>query len=210
MVEPTAIWSTRQIVTDKTISLTQNVILSYARDALHTIIRRIDRLHEIVKSSAIKNVFIDPEIPPLLSDLGFQQGLASTLLFNDAPRSKNESTEAYGSRIERIAYVKKKCGNISTTILASRKIRNALTHLDEYLVKALKKPNTGWCIDIAMLHRDQFSAVDNKTNRKLEIGFCRAYISVEDKLLHLGNEISLTGLREECTNVLDAVWPKDA
>ena len=209
MAEPSAIWSTRQIVADKSISLTQNVILSYARDAIHVVLRRIDRLHDLVKSSSIDNVFIDPEIPPTLSDLGFQQGLASMILFNDARRTNSENAAAYNNRLERTAYVKKKCANISTAILGSRKIRNSLTHLDEHLVQALQKPNKGWFIDVAMIRRNEFEQED-KIKPKLEIGFCRTYIASEDKLLHLDNEISLTDLRRECTEVLNAIWSEDA
>jgi hypothetical protein len=47
MAEPSAIWSSKLIIFDKSIGLTQNVILSHARGALHALVSRIDRLYEL-------------------------------------------------------------------------------------------------------------------------------------------------------------------
>jgi hypothetical protein len=203
MAEPSAIWSAKLIIFDKSISLTQNVILSHARVALHALVDRIDRLHQQVRDSPpIVDFYAHPDIPSTLSDLGFQQGVASTILFNDGPKSARENSASYQLRLDRLAYVKRHCANISTTVLENRKIRNSLVHVDEYLARELAKaPNTGWMIDSAIGRRDQFTAPPG-----ISIGFCRMYIASEDVLLHLGNEISIAALRAEAKGVLSAIW----
>jgi hypothetical protein len=202
MGEPSAIWSSKLIVFDRSISLTQNVILSHARGALHALVNRIDRLNELVRTSPpIVDFYVDPEIPPTLTDLAFQQGLASTILFNSGPKGDRENSGAYRLRLDRTGYVKQRCAQISTSVLANRKIRNSLTHVDEYLARELSRPNTGWIIDSAIARRDQFTPPGG-----LQVGFCRTYISSEDVMLHLGNEISLRHLRDEATGVLRAIW----
>jgi hypothetical protein len=183
------------------------VILSYARDALTTVIARIDRLYQIVKPPDMKlpiAVVVDAEVPPLLTDLIYHQGLASLLLFNDSPKSRSENGAAYKSRTERAAYVKERCKKISTQLLSNRKVRNSLTHLDEYLVKELARENTGWFIDVVVVRRNEF-----KPQRAVNVRYCRSYIMEEDVLLHFDNEIKLSALKEECENVLKAVWRDD-
>jgi hypothetical protein len=156
----------------------------------------------LVKSSPpIVDFYVDPEIPPTLSDLGFQQGVASTILFNDAPKTSRENAASYKLRLDRLAYVKQRCAHIPHKVLANRKIRNSLVHVDEYLARELGKPNTGWMIDSAIGTRDQFAAPPG-----IEIGFCRMYIASEDMLLHLGNEISIANLRKEAKGVLSTIW----
>jgi hypothetical protein len=198
MAEPSALWSLRAVVFDKTISSTQNVILCQAWVALDAVINRIDRLRELI---ATYPNFIDfyphPEIPPTLSDLAFQQGLASTILFNDAPRGQRESSAAYKLRRSRLAYVKQKCGGIQISVLPNRQVRNSLVHIDEYLVRQMARPKTGWLVDSAIGRRDQFTAA----HHGIVVAFCRTYIASEDVLVHFDNEISLTELRREANEV---------
>jgi hypothetical protein len=203
MSEPSAIWSSKLIVFDSSISLTQNVILSHGRSALQALINGIDRLHHLV---AMYPQFADlhphPEIPSTLSELGFQQGVASTILFNDGPKGTRENSTTYKLRLARVDYVKDKCKNTSVSVLPNKKIRNSLTHIDEYLARDLAKPKTGWFIDSAIPRRDQFTA----DQHGIQTAFCRTYISSEDVILHLDNEISLKSLREEANGVLGAIW----
>jgi hypothetical protein len=202
MSEPAAIWSPQTIVFDRSICSAQNVILSHARYALQGLIKRIDRLPQLVAESLpIVNVHIHGDLPTLLSDLCFQQGLASTILFNDSPKSARENRAAYAQRLARVAYVRRKCSRISTALLQDRQIRNSLTHIDEHLAKALSKENTGWFIDCAILDREATS-----NPHGLDVAFCRSYISSENVILHLGHEISLTALRQEASGVLTAIW----
>ena len=92
MIEPSAIWSARQIAFDKSLSITQNVILSHARTALQALIGRIDLLDILVMSDTlIDEFYIHPDIPTLLSDICFQHGIASTLLFDDSRKKDRES-----------------------------------------------------------------------------------------------------------------------
>lgn len=203
MVEPSAIWSDRRIVFDKSISLTQQIILSHGAVALQSLIKRIDYLHELVVFwPALIDYHPHPEIPGTLSELAYHQGVASTILFNDQSRMTNENSGTYQLRMGRLAYVKAKCQNISTAVLADRKIRNSLTHVDEYLAKKLSRPKTGWSIDSAFGRRDQFTAKQHG----IDIAFCRTYISSEDVLIHFDNEISISALRAEAVNVLRAIW----
>ena len=87
------------------------------------------------------------------------------------------------------------------SVLANRTIRNKLVHIDDHLAKAGKKPNTGYFIDMAVSHRNQFVASDG-----IEIGFCQSLIVSEEIILHVGSEISLRGLRHEAGAVLEAVF----
>ena len=159
MVEPSAIWSTRLIVFDKAVSLTQNVILSHARFALHAMIERIDALHEMAKAMPnLVNMAPHPGIPAILTDLCNQQGIASTILFNDRPKTRQESDLAFALRKKRVEYVKYWSKQVPIKILSNRKMRNSLTHIDEHLADALAKPKTGWFIDVAIGKRDEFTA----------------------------------------------------
>jgi hypothetical protein len=110
---------------------------------------------------------------------------------------------AHNLRIERYNYVKRLCdaANIQTTILADKKVRNRLTHIDEHLVKALRKPNTGWLIDCAIAYRDQFTAPSG-----VNVEFCRTFIVSEETIVHLDAEINVPRLHAEATSVLSAVF----
>ena len=148
MSEPAAIWSSKLVIFDKSISLTQNVILSHGREALHAMIRRIDRLHAMLKDTPqIKNAYFNPDIPSTLTDLCTQQGIASNILFNDGSRSRYESERAFKLRKERVAYVSHWIKGVPVKILSDRKLRNTLTHIDEHVADALTKPKTGWMIN---------------------------------------------------------------
>ena len=103
--------------------------------------------------------------------------------------------------MERVAYVANRCQNISIPNLKNRKVRNALAHLDEYLVEELAASQTGWFIDIAVRSRAEFKAPNN-----LQINYCRSYIISEDRLLHFGHEVRLEDLKTEAKNVLSSVW----
>jgi hypothetical protein len=203
MTEPSAIWSQRNVIFDKPLGLTQNVILSHARVALEAIISRIDSLHELVASDTkLLEFYPNPEIAPILSELCFHQGLASTILFDDSSKKQRESGTAFRLRKTRVEYVKGKCAALRLKVLTSRKIRNSMTHIDEYLADEMQRPKTGWMIDSAIGRRDQFTAKQHG----IDVAYCRVFIASEDTLLHLGNEISLKQLREEATVVLATIW----
>lgn len=203
MSEPSAIWSNKLIVFDKEIGLVQNVILAHGRDALKAVVTRIDQLHALLlKMPHVIDVHLDPDIPSIVSDICFQHGVASTVLFNDSKRGKDEEAYLYRLRMERVGYVRRFCRERELSILANRKIRNSLTHIDEHLAKALRRPTTGWFIDAAIAARDQFTAAAHG----ITVAFCRTYISSEDMIIHLGNEIPLDKLRDEAIFVLAVVF----
>ena len=202
MAEPSAIWSTKLIVFDKSPGIAQNVIMSHGRVALQGLIARIDQLYQLVRDGPpIENVHVHQDIPVTLSDLCFQQGIASTVLFNSGPRSTRENKAAYKLRLDRVEYVRKACTGVPTDILSNRDIRNRLTHIDEFL--GLTAPDTGWFIDSAMRRRDEFSPPPG-----IKVAFCRTYISSEDVLQHLDKEMSISALRNEAAGVLNAIWPQ--
>lgn len=207
MHQPAAIWSSALVVFDKEINLTQNVILVQGRSALRATIDRIDRLHEITHEGPIVNAGIHPDIAPTLSDLCYQAGLASTILFNDAKRGPRESPEAYKLRQERAEYVKHWCSeqNFQPTTLLDREVRNSLTHIDERLADILtREPYVGWFLDVAVRNRHEFSAPDG-----ISVQYCRSYVTEEDCILHLTQELSLAHLRAECAAVLAIVFGVD-
>jgi hypothetical protein len=198
MYEPAAIWSMNRIVFDREISSTQNVILSQGASALISTIRHIDRLRQLT--------VVSPEMAPTLSDICYQAGLASTILFNDSPKGSKESQIAYAIRIERKQYVFALCAaqNLSILTLKDRDVRNALTHIDERLGQILtKEPNVGWYIDSAIHSRNQFD-----TPAGIAIKYCRCYLMDEGKILHLGHELDVIDLRRQCVVVLAAVFGK--
>jgi hypothetical protein len=195
----------RQIIFDRSISDAQNVILSHARDALHALIKRIATLRSLIASnpSQLEDFYIHPDIPSALSDIAFQQGAASTILFNDSDqRGGREPVQAFDLRKLRNAYVQAQCGHLGLSILPDKDVRNKLTHMDEYLAVELERPDITWLIDIAIGRRDQFRPV----NPRHSLGFCRSYIASEDIILHLGYEISLSGLEREAHMILHAMW----
>ncbi len=197
-----AIWSTSLIVFDKKIGNAQNIVLSQGREALRSLNRRIDLLYNSLnKYPKIKGIYPDPEIPQILSELCFHQGLASKILFDDREKGLQENPHCYKLRIERAEYVRRYTSGSAFPLLSNRKMRNALVHVDEYLDKALKASNTGWMIDSALAFRDELRPVDN-----IKIGFCRSYIASEDVLVHLGQELSVSALRLESIEVLARVF----
>lgn len=87
MNEPAAIWGMQQIVFDADISNTQNIILSQGREALKAVIRRILDLEALSSKGPIVNAGIDDRAHSIISDLCYQAGLASTILFK---KKRNE------------------------------------------------------------------------------------------------------------------------
>jgi len=203
--EPAAIWSSRLCVFDKeNLSLAQNVVLSQGAAALQALILRIDNLYALLDAySQINNTYLHPDIPYVLSELCYHQGVASTILFNNSEKFKAESQISYLMRIERFNYCEKFCleSNVSTNILKDRSIRNKLTHVDDHIIKAMTRPMTGICIDIAMKDRNQFRAPEG-----IKIEFCRTFVSSEHTILHLGAEISVRQLRDQAVGVLAVVF----
>ncbi len=149
-----AIWSHQPLqVFDRDISLTQNVVMTQGCQALAAMILRIDRLYELLGSTPqLIDSYIHQEIPYVLTEICAHQGVASNILFNCSPRASDESARAYGLRIERYEYVKRFCDadGLDLTILTSRTVRNQLMHIDSYIEKAMRTPNTGWFIDSAI------------------------------------------------------------
>lgn len=200
--EPSAIWSTRLVVFDKEISLTQNVIMSQGAAALSAMVARIDRLCELL--SFIPNLiamYPHPEIPQALTEICMHQGIACSILFNDSVRANGESASKYAGRIARAKYVGDYTQGANLQILKSRAIRNRLVHIDEYLTSALDQKDCGWFIDVAIHTRDQFTSNDG-----IEVRFCRSLIVSEWMILHLGTEIHLPSLRNEAAMVLATVF----
>lgn len=207
MNEPEAIWSTWRIVFDNEISTTQNVILSQGRSALRATIDRIDKLHGLVEESPLQNVGIHPDIPPTVSNLCYQAGLASTILFEDGDQGHFESDRAYKLRQKRVKYVNEFCSSqgVEPSLLLDREVRNSLTHIDERLADILtEEGGVGWFIDAAVRRRDEFEAP-----KEVEVRFCRSYVIEEDRILHLGQELDLGELRRECVAVLAVVFGVD-
>ncbi len=204
MNNPNGVYGFRRIIFDQNISTTQNIILIQGADALLATIRLIENVRKLVDESPLKNAYISPDIPFTLSNLCYQAGLASTILFNGSAKGYKESKLSFKLRIERVNYVNHLCKTqgLETPTLKSRSIRNALTHIDEYLADALTaEPNVAWFIDTAIESRDQFEPISG-----LKTKFCRAYIKDEDKIIHLDKEVSLLSLQEECTALLAVVF----
>ena len=204
MNEPAAIWSTRRIVFDRDISLTQNLILSQGSAALAATLHRINSLRSLTATSPLQGTYRAPEIPSILSDLCHQAGLASTILFHDGKRGRKESEYAYALRRQRVEYVNFWCSaqGVSTPTLKDRTVRNSLTHIDEHLADALSESNNvGWFVDVAVDTRSQFSSPDGITAK-----FVRSYIRQEDLIVNLNKEISLEALRRDCAAVLAVVF----
>lgn len=202
--EPMAIWANHLVVFDKSLSLTQNVIITQGRGALKALVRRIDRLYTLLHEQPnLVDFYINPEIPQVLTEIFAHQGVASSTLFNGSPRSGSESARAYKLRTERFEYVRDICDSagISRDILTNRTLRNKLIHMDECIERAMRTPNTGWSIDSALAYRDQFQAPNG-----IKVGFCRTFIVAEEVLIHLGHEISIKQLRKEAQNTLSALF----
>ena len=203
MKEPVAIWGMQQIVFDKDISHTQNIILSQGREALKAVIRRIADLEKFSNSRLLVNAGINDRTHSLISDLCYQAGLASAILLNDAGKGFKESKTAYKLRVQRVAYVKKFCEEqkIEIRILNNREVRNALTHIDERLADCLtEKENVGWFIDVAV-DPNQF-----KPNKEMEVRYCRCYDIVNKRILHLGYELDVPVLHHECLAIFAVVF----
>lgn len=203
MPEPAAIWGIQNIIFNKDISNTQNIILSQGREALKAIIRRILELEKYSTSGPLVNAGIDDRIHSIISDLCYQTGLASTILLNESKKGSMESKTAYQLRMERVHYVNKLCHeqNVEISIMKNREIRNALTHIDERLADSLtQKENIGWFIDVAIDPNGW------KTENNLEINYCRCYDIINKRILHLGYELDVCTLYKECLAVLAVVF----
>jgi hypothetical protein len=152
MNEPVAIYGMQQIVFDKSISNTQNIILSQGREALKAVVRRIIELEDFSSARSIQNAGTDDRAHSVISDLCYQAGIASTILLDNA-KVKQESKVAHQLRMDRIAYVQALCESqkIKIVLLRDRRIRNALTHIDERLADILtEKKNAKWFIDVTI------------------------------------------------------------
>jgi hypothetical protein len=203
-IEPSAIWSSRQMIFDRELSDRQNIMLSQGRFALSDMLKKIVQLYQHLNSMPnIIDSYSHHDIPQTLSEICFHQGIASSILFNNSQKNSKENMEAFNLRLQRFNYVKRFCDtqSISTSILSNRTVRNQLVHIDEHLVKALSKSNTGWFIDIAIAFRDQFSPPPG-----IQMGYCRTFIASEEVILHLDNEISVPKLWDEAAAVLAVVF----
>ena len=69
MNEPVAIYGMQQIVFDKSISNTQNIILSQGREALKAVERRIIELEDFSSARSIQNAGTDDRAHSVISDL---------------------------------------------------------------------------------------------------------------------------------------------
>lgn len=178
--------------------------MGFGVSALQATVDRINTLRQLIAQSPLQNAFPHPAIPAVLSDLCYQAGLVSTILFNDGKKGHKESNTAYDLRSERVRIVRDLCAaaGVDPATLKDRGVRNALTHLDEYLADALRRDaNVGWAIDMALERRDEFAASPG-----IKVGFCRCFIRSEDVLLHLDKQLSVAGLANECCAVLECVF----
>jgi hypothetical protein len=208
MAEPAAIWSVQRIIFDDDVSLTQNVILSHGREALKAIVRGVVTLAEISATGPLVNSCSDPRLPSLISDVCYQAGLASTILFNTVRKGRQESSFAYRLRQERVEYVKTLCDdqNVEIRTLLNRDVRNALTHIDERLADILtEEENVGWFIDTAIDPGNKQIPPDG-----IEVKYCRCYDLRNHRILHLGHVLDLKVLYAECAAVLAVVFGVEA
>ena len=60
----------------------------------------------------------------------------------------------------------------------------------------------GWFIDYAASVRSSFDI----PNGIKKVQYCRSYIHNEGKILHLGTELDILGLADECTTTLRIVF----
>lgn len=201
--EPAAIWATQQILFDNEIPNSQNVILSQASAALVAICWRIADLQRLL--TYLPGVYLHPQIPHVLSELFFHQGVASTIMFNNSTKGASETKVAFDHRIFRYEYVRRLCAaeGLETPILANRKMRNQIVHIDEHLRKAMTQPNTGWFIDCALASRDGLAV---KSDPNTKTGFCRTFIVEEQVLAHLDSEVSIRDLYKEVAGILAVVF----
>ena len=204
MCEPKAIWGNAYAKINEEFSLTQNVIISQGKSSLISTLSRIDLLRSLTDLKPSENTAVHPEIPSTLSDLCYQAGLASTILFNDNPKGKMESEVAYNLRLERVQYISEICAKIdlSPVVLRDRDIRNSLTHIDEHIADILtSSQNAGWFIDVAVISKKEWVAPEG-----ISINYIRSYIIEDDVIIHLGKELPVSVLREECVNLLQKVF----
>lgn len=206
MPEPLAIYSIRGLILDRKLGNVQNLIMAQGRFALEATVHRIKTLFNICGPKNENKIFPDPNIPAILQDLCAQAGIASQILFNGNPhKSRFESQTAYSLRIERYEYVQKLCHQheFVPIVLTNREVRNALTHIDERMADILtKEEGVGWFVDYAASIRDALIPPPNVKR----IEFCRTYIHNESLILHLGNELDLDALMEECTTALRVIF----
>ncbi|MYM87506.1 hypothetical protein GTP91_09975 [Rugamonas sp. FT82W] len=204
MHEPAAVYGMNRLIFDRSLSTTQNVIMTQGATALSATINRINNMYAILNTSVTKGAYIGPEIASILSDLCYQAGLASTILFNNKPRRRLESEDAFKLRAERAAYVENRCQDrgINISILNDTSLRNSLTHIDEQLTDALRaEASIAWCIDLAIDSRNYFSAPDEIT-----VKYCRCFIKDENSIVHQEHTMSVVELRNECKNILSVIF----
>lgn len=205
MNEPVAVYGMQQIVFDKSISNTQNIILSQGREALKAVVRRIIELEDFSSAGSIQNAGTDDRAHSVISDLCYQACIASTILLDNA-KVKQESKVAHQLRMDRIAYVQALCESqkIKIVLLRDRRIRNALTHIDERLADILtEKKNAKWFIDVT-IDPSEWQMV-----KPFEDNYCRCYDFINKKILHLGLELDILKLYYECLALLAAVFGFD-
>lgn len=205
MNEPVAIYGMQQIVFDKSISNTQNIILSQGREALKAVVRRIIELEDFSSAGSIQNAGTDDRAHSVISDLCYQAGIASTIFLDNA-KVKQESKVTHQLRMDRIAYVQALCESqkIKIVLLRDRRIRNALTHIDERLADILtEKKNAKWFIDVTI------DPSEWQTVKPFEDNYCRCYDFINKKILHLGLELDILKLYYECLALLAAVFGFD-
>lgn len=199
-----AVWGTKNVIFDKNLSHVQNIIISNGRFALTAMLDKIEMLYECLRLDPIcHNAFINPAIPDIISEIMFYQGLASTFLF-DKTISQSASTWKKRSKEERFSYIENalKTTGAKITVLANRDLRNKIVHFDEHLLQAVREnPNAGVFYDAALMFRDEFSNLNVET-----VLFCRTFIGAEEKILHLGEEISIHELWSEANSILVNVF----
>ncbi|WP_025594257.1 hypothetical protein [Agrobacterium tumefaciens] len=204
MPEPLAVYGLNRVIFDNSISLSDNIILDQGRWSLVALVEAIDRLYSILaRDRSLSNLYVDPEIAVMLHVITHHHGLASSILLNTTARGAKETRTVYDARIRRYQYIQSLVGGVQFQTLQDRKLRNVLTHMEEYLAKELQRPNTAWAIDMAILSEDQF-VVKHRPGTLIE--YCRTYVARTNTIRHLGYTISLDNLREEAATFLSMVW----
>lgn len=181
----------------------QGQIIKAGLDQLQLMVSAIDAILSLRPAEADTEgppyvIVNNAQIHQALINLCTAQATAYACLFDDGTR-KTESPRHNKMRLARVSEIKNICSAVSVDQLRRRGVRNALAHFDERLLKQLdRKTNAPWFQDLGLSHKDIFSPID-------EGKMIRVYLFREDKLIMLGEELSLIPLREEALGIISII-----
>jgi hypothetical protein len=188
------------------VALDQSLIIEEGRIALQTIYRDVRQLREVCDPAALppgQGVMVsDGVIPALLERICHMQALAYGCLFDNGKRS-SEAPQMRLLRLERVAWVKEKYGDVQLPELRNRDARNAIAHFDEYCLAMLDRfPDFGYLKDFAYSHRELINYEDGRDIREHCI---RVYFIDIDEMYIFGKTIKPAALAREARMVLQAI-----